>query len=108
MVRVRLVLGSFCFALIIALLIATDTLPILRGGFGWQWPYLPVAAARGVGLAVCLIVYLTGAYLLFRREARLGLVFAWAIIGALALTAFVINLRHPTSYMNCMPALHRC
>ncbi|MFC1960082.1 hypothetical protein ACFLYO_05190, partial [Chloroflexota bacterium] len=40
----------FVVSMLLALAILLDASSFLRGGFGWQWPYLPVAIGRVVPL----------------------------------------------------------
>lgn len=91
---------------LLALLLAFDVLPFLRGDFGWRWPFERVAIARLLPLIIALIIYITGAYFLLNspsawRSWRLcgaslrdgGLTVLWAMLGVVALTLAVINLR---------------
>jgi hypothetical protein len=87
--RLRLLLvGSLALALILAL----DVLPFLRGGFGWQWPYDPVPL-RALPLAVALVVYTAVAGLLLRRTQRDGLLLLWAAVGVVLLSLAALLLR---------------
>lgn len=69
---------------VLAVCIAFDLYPGLRGGAGWQWSYVPAAELGGVLLlAVVLAVYVMGASLLDRRGGGWALAW-WAVLGGAA------------------------
>lgn len=82
--------GSIALALVLAL----DLIPFLRGGYGWQWPFEPVAFARFVPLAAATAVYVAGAWWLLGRTQRARYVVAWSILGATILPLLVIAQRY--------------
>ncbi len=77
----------------LAALIATDAIPILRGGFGWQWPYAPAPLVRAVPLFAVTVGYLLIAWLLLTRTRRAWPVIVWSMIGVIAVTLAVMALR---------------
>lgn len=81
-------------ALLLALILALDAIPFLRGGYGWRWPYDPVALGRVLPLVAGAALYGAGAWLLLRRSGRAGPVLAWAVLGATVLPLLVIRVRH--------------
>ena len=83
-------LGSVWLALALAL----DVSPWLRGGYGWRWPYEPAPAARALLLAAALAAYLAGAWLLLRRSRRATPIVVWSMAGAAIMPLLVIALRH--------------
>lgn len=79
--------------LILAVFIAFDIYPGLRGGAGWQWPYLPPQNIGAVmALAAGLAVYVAGSALLIRlRHVRMMVV--WAVIGGAAIAYLVVGIQ---------------
>src|SRR5262245_9612479 len=80
-------------SLILALLILIDAMPLLRGGYGWQWQYVPVSLLRAVPLIIATIVYVGGGYFLLRRTQRALPTLLWSMVGAAIIPLFVIALR---------------
>jgi len=80
-------------SLLLALILALDLQPFLRGGLGWQWSYEPAPLARAVPLIVGTGVYLVGAWLLVKRTRRAAPVLIWSAIGVVALSLAVLLLR---------------
>ncbi len=82
---------------LLALLLALDVLPFLRGDFGWRWPFELVEFGRLIPLLMALVVYIAGAgWLLQLRSPSLlarGGVILWAMTGVMVLTLVVVNLR---------------
>lgn len=82
----------FVVLILAALLFAGDVFPILRGGFGWQWPYHPVPFIRliplliGIGLAGGI-----GA-LLFQLRLRWQII--WSIVSIPVLTLAALLARY--------------
>ena len=82
-------------ALVLALILAANAIPFLRGGYGWRWPYQPVwEARRALPLVAALAVYVVGAAKLQTRARSSRLVRGWALLGAATLPLFGIALRH--------------
>jgi hypothetical protein len=92
--RWLLILVVIC--LLLALALAFDWLPILRGGevFHWQWPYVPAPLVRALPLIFALSVYLAGLALLWRRAFP---ALMWAFLGAalLPLTVILVHFDNP-------------
>src|SRR5512143_1698845 len=66
--------------------------PILRGDFGWRWPYqLPQDVTRLLPLVVALLVYVIGVRFFLRRRAAVLLI--WAIVGSASLTCAGLFVR---------------
>jgi hypothetical protein len=85
-------LAIMAVTLAVALSIAFDLWPGLRGGAGWQWTYLPPQAIGAVAvLAAALIAYLSGVFLL-RRSGRVRTLLAFAVLGGTLLTFAVVNI----------------
>lgn len=83
-------------SLVLAAALGFDWLPFLRGGeiFHWQWPYVPADVIRALPLVLTLIVYLVGAWALFRYSERpIGLI-VWSMVGAAVIPLTVIFIRH--------------
>lgn len=79
--------------ILLAVVVALDVTPWARGGYGWRWPYTPVALFRLLPLAAGLIVYITGAAWFYRAErCKTGLV--WAFMGALIIPLLALLARH--------------
>lgn len=76
--------------LLLAVFIAFDLYPGLRGGAGWQWTYQPSQIPEAViALAVGLVIYVgLAAVLMKARRARLMV--AWAVIGG-AVIAYLVT-----------------
>ncbi|MGQ0605131.1 MAG: hypothetical protein ACT4QE_25930 [Anaerolineales bacterium] len=65
---------------------ATDTIPQLRGDFGWRWPYeVPRDGWRIAPFGLCLLIYLAGARLFFQQNRATALLL-WSTIATIALT----------------------
>lgn len=91
--RLAVIVGLAAACLLMAGLFVFDGLPFLRGGFGWQWPYVPVETVRPVPLIMTLAVYgIVGVLLLWADRLR-GLA-VWSVIGCIALTVAVLTVRH--------------
>ena len=72
---------------------AFDLVPVLRGGYGWQWDHrAPDDLARLIPFLLTLTVYLFAAWRLVRRW-RAGLFLTWAVAGSVALTLVGIFVR---------------
>lgn len=80
-------------SLLLALILLFDGVPFLRGGFGWQWPYDPVAIVRALPLAAAAGIYTAGAWWLIRRARRSSLLLVWSFMGVVALSIAVLWLR---------------
>lgn len=77
-------------SLLWAALLASDSVPQLRGGYGWRWSYqIPRDPLRLVPLVLSMCVYLLGGWWFLRRPRALGLML-WAIAGGMALTLAVL------------------
>ncbi len=75
--------------LLIALAVALDLSPWIRGGFGWRWPHIPVDFARTVPLIITIVAYGIGAWVLLRHTRRAAWALTWAIVGS-AVIAFAL------------------
>jgi len=83
------------FTLIFLAALAVDAYPGLRGGGGWRWPYaLPDTAIPVLILAVTLVTYLLGVYVLQRAGARPWLALMWMVLGGTALGYAVTGIPH--------------
>ncbi|GAB4430975.1 MAG: hypothetical protein Kow00106_25380 [Anaerolineae bacterium] len=79
---------------LLALALALDASPWLRGGYGWRWPYEPAPSGRALLLSGALALYLAGAWVLLRRSRRAAPALLWGMVGAAILPLLVIALRH--------------
>ena len=75
--------------LAVALAVAVDASPWIRGGFGWRWPYIPVDLSRVLPLFVVTVTYLGGGWLLLQRSHRPVWTLLWAMVGS-AVIAFTL------------------
>jgi hypothetical protein len=83
----RLVAFVVTLTLLIGLALVMDWWPMLRGGFGWRWPYVKPTLEqlkRILPLLLTVLVYLAGIYYL--RRARAWLYVAWSVLGATAIS----------------------
>lgn len=81
-------------SLILAPILSSNLLEILRGGeiFHWLWPYTPVPIVRGLSLLVSVIVYVAAGMWAARRGTRSAAIVA--IIGGILLPYIVIGMRY--------------
>lgn len=77
----------------VALLLLVDAVPLLRGGFGWQWPYDPVSPVRVVPLLAAMAVYVAGAWALLRHRQQTRWLLIWSFAGVVALSLAGLWLR---------------
>jgi hypothetical protein len=89
----RLALILCLIGLLLAGLLLVDATPFLRGGYGWQWPYLLAPAGKIVLLAGAVAVYGLGLGTLARRAARDRWWLAWSVSASAALALAVLALR---------------
>ncbi len=79
--------------LVLAVFITFDLYPGLRGGAGWQWPYLwPQNIGAVIALAVGLAIYVAVSALLMRYR-RTRSVVAWAVMGGTAIAYLVTGIQ---------------
>lgn len=78
----------------LALVLALNGFPILRGGYGWRWPYEAAALPRVLLVALAVGVYVAGAMVLLRRESPARLLLAWSVAATVVLSLAGIALRH--------------
>ena len=89
----RRTLGVVVLSLIWALALALNVWPVLRGDYGWRWPFAPIDdLKRLLPLLVVSIVYLLGVKLLFRR--RIGFLLVWTMIGTMGMTIAALAVRY--------------
>jgi hypothetical protein len=86
-------LFAVLLACILALALAVDVSPYLRGGFGWRWHYEPTWLLRAVPLIAATFAYIAAADLLLRRTRHALPVLLWAFLGAAFIPVCVIWLR---------------
>ncbi len=89
----RPILVITTLSLLLALLLALDVLPFLRGGFGWQWPYNPAPLGRALPLFLATAAYLVGAWLVLQYTKRAMPAVLWGFLGALVIPLTVVALR---------------
>lgn len=89
----RLLLVIVALSLLLALILLVDAAPFLRGGFGWQWPYNPVALERVLPLIIATGIYVVGAWWLMMRARRDKLLILWSFVGVVALSIAALWLR---------------
>lgn len=77
----------------VAVAIRLDVSEWLRGGYGWRWPYDPLAWLPTLLLAAVVTGYVLGAWWLLRRGNRPRTVIAWSMVGTVALTVAALALR---------------
>ena len=78
---------------LLALVLLFDLVPFLRGGFGWQWPYVPVALTHMLPLLIVAVIYVVGAGLLLQRTQRDGWLLIWSFLGIVTLSLAGLYLR---------------
>jgi len=71
---------------------SADVIPFLRGGYGWQWPYVPVAFIRLMPLIAGAALALSGSVLLLRARLRWQIAWSWLSVSTLTLAA--LSARH--------------
>ncbi len=78
----------------LAIVLALDLVPALRGGelLHWQWPHEPVALGRAAILVATLGAYCLGTARLV-RTGRGGWIRAWAVLGVVALSLLATWVR---------------
>ncbi|NWF67874.1 MAG: hypothetical protein HXY40_02195 [Chloroflexi bacterium] len=89
----RSILVIITLAAVLALLLALDAWPYLRGGFGWRWPYETAPLLRAVPLLGALVIYVSGASMLLRRSQAVWPLLLWALLGAALLPVCVTLVR---------------
>jgi hypothetical protein len=89
----RFILMIVALTIGLAVLMVTDLLPYLRGGFGWRWPYDPASVGRVLPLVVAIVVYGVVAWWLLKRGVHPGLTLVWAIVGSALLPLVAIYAR---------------
>jgi hypothetical protein len=87
------IFATTLLSLLVAVILAFDWMPFLRGGFGWQWPFEPVGLGRAVPLVVAAIVYLIGSWLLLKNQRRIALLLVWGALGAAVIPLTILALR---------------
>jgi len=90
-----IILFTVLLSLLIAVSLAFDLLPILRGGeiFSWLWGYFPVPLVYTGIFAALVLVYLLAGYWHVRRERALWSI-TWGMIGAAVIPVLVVALRY--------------
>lgn len=89
----RLPLWIIFSGLVLAVFIAFDLYPGLRGGAGWQWPYLPsqnIGAVLALAAGLALYVAVSGVLL---GGQRVRAVVAWAVMGGAAIAYLVTGIQ---------------
>jgi hypothetical protein len=86
--------GCWLGCMALAIILAFDWLPILRGGeiFRWQWNYLPVPLLKAFGLLLGIVVFVGVGWVVAHKGRTLTLI--WAIFGACVLPLGVTALRY--------------
>ncbi len=82
---------------VLAILLAFDVAPILRGGFGWRWPYDVLDGVEWVrlaGLLAAVAAYLGVGWVLMGREKPAPFI-VWAVLGAVLLPILTTWVRMP-------------
>ncbi len=75
-----------------------DLLPILRGGFGWEWNFKPVLDRfRILPIILGTLAYVSGGLWLRRRRSALPLL-AWALLGGVGLSLAAVHVRGDVLY----------
>jgi hypothetical protein len=76
----------------IGLVIFLDLWPLIRGGYGWRWPYAtrpPDAILRALPGLAALAIYLVGVHWL--QKSRLSIYLSWCILGSIALPVVALS-----------------
>ncbi len=82
--RTNLILTAvIALMVLITVIIGLDLAPMLRGGFGWRWPYDPVSIGRVLPLISSTAVFLRVAFWLLQRNKAAWPVLLWSVLGAL-------------------------
>ena len=80
------------------MLIATDTIPALRGGAGWQWTYhKPETWTPVIALAGVLLLYLGGIWLTKHRSVVVRL--ALAVVGGVVITFMALAIENDPMFL---------
>lgn len=95
-----LVLIVFFLTLIIGLALLFNWWPMLRGGFGWRWPYSAPGSepiARFLPFVFALTIYLMGLRLLSGRAPWLYV--AWCVFGTMLLSLTALMAQGDPTYL---------
>ena len=85
-------------SLIWAVVLAFDLLPILRGGFGWEWNYKPVLERfRILPIVAATAVYVAAGLWLKKLRSAVPLVL-WALAGSVGLSLAAVHVRGDELY----------
>jgi hypothetical protein len=81
------------FSLIWAVVFGLDLLPVLRGGWGWEWDYKPMLERyRTLPLILGILIYVPAGLWLRERRPSTPLL-AWAFLGGIALSLAAVHVR---------------
>lgn len=89
------ILFTTMISLLLAISLAFDLLPFLRGGeiFSWMWMYTPAPLGRIAVFAVTIIIYIGLAFYVIRLgKARWTIL--WAMMGAAVIPLLIVWLRY--------------
>ena len=85
-------------SLIWAVVLAFDLLPILRGGFGWEWNYKPVLDRfRILPIVLATAVYVAAGLWLKKQRSAVPLL-VWAFLGSVGLSLAAVHVRGDVLY----------
>lgn len=85
-------------SLILAIVLALDLLPILRGGYDWEWPYRPMLVRyRFAPLLLGIIGYVAIGLWLRTRHATAAILL-WSFAGGIGLSLAAVHLRGDLLY----------
>ncbi|MFZ4815550.1 MAG: hypothetical protein ACOYL5_13515 [Phototrophicaceae bacterium] len=77
-------------SLALAVALAFDLNPYLRGGFGWRWGYVLPPVLPTVTLIAVVTVYVAGAWQVLRRTRHPLWALLWALVGSIAIPLCVV------------------
>ncbi len=90
----RLKLLWLAVILIFLGILATDSVPALRGGSGWQWDYAsPEEWTPVYLLAGALFIYSAGILLFRKYQLKPFIRLIWALVGMVSITLLALNIQ---------------
>jgi hypothetical protein len=88
------------FTAIFVTLLAFNSIPAMRGGWGWRWPYQRPSEWTTIAVLVALLlIYLVGVWLLRTRHLPIWIALTWSVFAVFVLALGVQNVRDDPLFM---------